>query len=107
MIIRHTRNIKMAILLMMCIAFMLMFLGRFGSVFSEKITTHLAQAKKFPEPILIFFFLLHTLKFFDEFGINPVTVFLNKAYQFIHGLFGRNVLFNNILTPVEGYSTRP
>jgi hypothetical protein len=71
-----------------------------GILFPKEITSYFAQAKEFPEPIFILFFLLHTLKVFDQFGINPVTVFLNKADQFINGLFGRNVLFNNIFASV-------
>lgn len=77
-----------------------------GVPFSEKIASYLTQTEEFAEPTLIFFFLLHTLKFFDEFGINPVTILFNKAYQFINGLFGRNVLLNHIFIPVEGYSAR-
>ncbi len=80
--------------------------GAIGVFFPEKITSDFTQAKEVAEPIFILFFLLHTLKFFDEFGINPVTVFFNKAYQFIHGMAGRNVLFYNIFIPVEGYPAR-
>lgn len=52
--------------------------GPIGIFFPEEVSTHFAQTEEIAEPILILF-VLHTLKFFDEFRINPVTICFNNA----------------------------